>query len=59
MTEFLVKIYNSIIQIVWQEFKYLFDVACVICGTHIKLYWFFILQFVLIIQMVCVSELYV
>lgn len=27
MTEVIVKIYNSIIQIVWQEVKYLFDVA--------------------------------
>jgi hypothetical protein len=27
MTEVIVKIYNNIIQIVWQEVKYLFDVA--------------------------------
>lgn len=57
MTEVIVIIYNNIIQIVWQEVKYLFDVAWVICGTHIKLYCFFIMQFVLIVQMVCVSEL--
>jgi hypothetical protein len=56
-TEVYVKIDSSIIHIVWQEVKY-FAVGWVICGT-LKLCWFFIMQFVLIVQMVCVFELYV
>lgn len=43
MTDIIVKIYNSVIQVVWQEVKYLFDVAWVICDNHIKLYWLFII----------------
>jgi hypothetical protein len=57
ITEVFVKFDNSVIQIVWQKVKYLFVVALVINNT-LKC-WFFIIQFVLIFQMVCVYEQYV